>query len=170
MLVSFLRHSAGPAAKASAYVLAETDAMGVRRAGVDILRGDPEEVAEIADGLPFRHRYVSGVIAWAPDDGPTDAEISQVLDRFEELAFAGMDGGRYCWAAVQHRDADGAVHVHILAPRADLATGKSFNIARPGWERDYAPLVRLCNLERWSGRPLQTASHCARENARRAAR
>ena len=127
-------------------------------------------MAEIADGLPFRHRYVSGVIAWAPDDGPTDAEISQVLDRFEELAFAGMDGGRYCWAAVQHRDADGAVHVHILAPRADLATGKSFNIARPGWERDYAPLVRLCNLERWSGRPLQTASHCARENARRAAR
>ncbi|MCY3878387.1 MAG: hypothetical protein OXF74_04310, partial [Rhodobacteraceae bacterium] len=146
MLISFLAHSTGSARKASAYLLAATDATGIERAGVDILRGDPEEVADIADGLTFRHRYVSGVIAWAPDDRPTDAQIGAVLDDFETLAFAGMDSGRYCWSAVRHREADGGTHVHILTPRVDLHTGKSFNIARPGWQRDYGPFVRMCNL------------------------
>ena len=134
MLVKFLRHGTGSARRAAAYVLAETDHKGTPRAGVDVLRGDPEAVAAVADGLNFTHRYTSGVIAWAPEDAPTDAQIGAVLDDVERIACAGLDPERVCWTAVRHRDDDGGAHVHVLAARVDLATGRSLNIAPPGWE------------------------------------
>ena len=49
-----------------------------------VLRGGPDVVAAIADSLEFEHKYTSGVIAWAPDDRPTDEQIEAVLDEFEK--------------------------------------------------------------------------------------
>ena len=68
---------AGPARPAAAvdYLLGERDAAGELREGVDVLRGDPEMVAAVADTLEFEHKYTAGVIAWAPEDRPTDAQI-----------------------------------------------------------------------------------------------
>ena len=62
------RASAG---RAAAYLTGELDSHGEERAGVTVLRGDPELVAAVADGLEFAHTYTSGVIAWAPE-GPAD--------------------------------------------------------------------------------------------------
>ena len=84
--------------------------------------------------LEFDHKYTSGVIAWAPEDQPSDQDIDRVLDEVEQTALAGLAPDRYAWAAVRHRDADGGVHVYVLAARCDLETGKSLNIAPPGWE------------------------------------
>ena len=42
-------------------------------------------VAPVADSLEFEHKY-TGVIAWAPEGRPTDAQIEAVLDKFEETA------------------------------------------------------------------------------------
>ena len=39
---------------------------------------------------------------------------------------------RYAWTAVEHRERAGGVHVHVLAARCDLETGKRLNIAPPG--------------------------------------
>ena len=147
MLISFLRHGTGSARKASGYVLAASDALGIERAGVEVLRGNPDQVAAVADSLRFKHRYTSGVIAWAPEDRPSDAQIGAVLNDFEELAFAGLSPDRCCWSAVLHREPDGGVHVHVLAARCDLQTGRSLNIAPPGWLNDYRPLRDMHNLE-----------------------
>ena len=32
---------------------------------VKVLRGNPHQVAAVADGLEFEHKYTSGVLAWA---------------------------------------------------------------------------------------------------------
>ena len=64
--------------------------------GVEVLRGDPDMVAAVADSLEFEHKYRSIVIAWAP-----------------ETAWAGLEPDRYSWTAVLHRDHGGGVHVHI---------------------------------------------------------
>ena len=56
-------------------------------------------------------------------------------------------------AAVRHREVDGGVHVHVLTARCDLETGKSLNIAPPGWEQTYGPLVEACNLDHGWSRP-----------------
>ena len=44
----------------------------------------------VADSLDFEQKYTSVVIAWAPDDRPTDAQIGAVLDEFAKTAWAGL--------------------------------------------------------------------------------
>ena len=83
----------------------------------------------------FEHKYTSAVIAWAPEDQPSDTEIDRVLDEFEDTAWPGLSPDRYAWTAVRHREAGRGVHVHVVAARCDLETGKSLNIAPPGWEQ-----------------------------------
>ena len=118
-----------------------------------VLRGDPEQVAAVADALEFEQKYTSAVIAWAPEDQPSDREIDRVVDEFEDTAWPGLAADRYAWTAVRHREAAGGVHVHVVTARCDLETGKSLNIAPPGWEQTYGPLVEACNVEHAWSRP-----------------
>ena len=120
-----------------------------------MLRGDPGQVADVAESLEFEHKYTSGVIAWAPDDKPTEEQIGQTLDEFERFAWAGLDPDRYTWSAVLHRDSRGGAHIHVLAARVDLETGKSLNIAPPNWERSYGALRNSLNEEHGWSRPDQ---------------
>ena len=94
MHIKFLARGTGSARDAADYLLGERDATGKPREGVEVLRGNPDMVAAVADSLDFEHRYTSGVIAWAPDDQPTDEHIEAVLDAFEEAAWAGLEPGR----------------------------------------------------------------------------
>ena len=153
MLVKFLAHGTGSARKAAKYLLGELDAAGREREGVEVLRGDPHQVAAVADTLPFDHKYTSGVIAWAPEDKPTEEQIEAVLDEFEKTAWAGLEPDRYAWAAVLHREEDGGAHVHVLAARCDLETDRSLNIAPPGWEKTFGALQDAFNHEHGWSRP-----------------
>ena len=153
MLVKFLARGTGSARNAARYLLGELDAAGKPREGVEVLRGDPHQVAAVADTLPFEHKYTSGVIAWAPEDQPTDEQIGAVLDAFEKTAWAGLDFDRYAWTAVLHREEGGGAHVHVLAARCDLETGRSLNIAPPGWEKTFGPLRDAFNAEHGWARP-----------------
>ena len=153
MLVKFLARGTGSAGAAADYLLGERDAAGEPREGVEVLRGDPHQVAAVADTLEFDHKYTSGVIAWAPDDAPTDADIGAVLDEFERTAWAGLEPDRYAWAAVLHRERGGGAHVHVLAARCDLETARSLNIAPPGWEKTFGPLRDAFNHEHGWSRP-----------------
>ena len=143
----------GNASAAASYLTADKDSQGIERAGVTVLRGDPAQVAAVADGLDFAHTYTSGVIAWAPDDQPTAAQVEAVLNEFEQTAWAGLEPDRYAWTAVQHDEPTGAVHVHILAARVDLETGKSLNIAPPGWQQAFDPLRDWQNAQHGWSRP-----------------
>lgn len=135
------------------YLLADRDHQGIRRASVKVLRGDPYKTAAVADSLDFRRCYTNGVIAWAPEDAPTDEQISEVLDQFEQSSWAGLDPDRYLWSAVEHRDNVGGVHVHVITARVDLETGKAMNIAPPGWQKTYDPLRDHFNYKYGWARP-----------------
>ena len=109
------RASAG---RAAAYLTGELDSHGEERAAVIVLRGDPELVAAVADGLEFAHTYTSGVLAWAPEDHPTAAHISAVLDEFEATAWAGLDPDRYAWdGRAARRARGGCARPHPGRPR-----------------------------------------------------
>ena len=150
----FKFHKTGASGGATAdYLEDEKDHKGRARAGVEVLRGDPKLVGAIADSLDFKHRHTSAVIAWAPEDKPTREEINDVLDDFEHLAWAGLEPDRYAWSAVRHDEPEGGVHVHILAARVDLETGKSLNIAPPGWQKDFYPWRNYHNLKHNWARP-----------------
>ena len=153
MLIKFLARGTGSARAAADYLLGGRDAAGKPREGVEVLRGNPHQVAAVADALAFEHKYTSGVIAWAPEDAPTDDQIGEVLDEFERTAWAGLEPDRYAWAAVLHRERGGGAHVHVLAARCDLETGRSLNIAPPGWEKTFGPLRDAVNAEHGWSRP-----------------
>ena len=105
MLVKFLARGTGSAQAAVDYLTRELDHQGAVRDDVTVLRGDPDQVAAVADSLEFDHKYTSGVIAWAPEDRPSDQAIDRVLDKVEQTAWAGLAPDRYSWAAVRPQDA-----------------------------------------------------------------
>ena len=135
------------------YLTGEKDSEGRERESVEVLIGDPSEVQAVADSLEFAHQSTTGVIAWAPEDNPTEGQIREVLQEFEKTAWAGLEPDRYAWSAVQHRDAKGGVHVHVFAARVDLETGKSLNIAPAGWEKTFGTLRDWQNCKHGWSRP-----------------
>ena len=153
MMVKFLDRGTGSARAAADYLTAHLDAKGKEREEVQVLRGDPHQVADVADSLEFEHKYTAGLFAWAPEDQPSDWQIDKVLEEFEKTAWAGLEPDRYAWSAVEHRDGRGGVHVHVLAARVDLESGKSLNIAPPGWEKTYGALRDWQNHENNWSRP-----------------
>ncbi len=144
MIVKFLKHGQGSASKAMAYLLGEKDHLGVKRHEIRVLWGDPALTATVADGLRYKSKYKSAVIAWAPEDSPTDSQIDEVLQGFSKVAFAGMED-RVTWSAVLHRENGGGVHVHIISANCDLESGRSFNPAPPGWEVEFGAWKRYEN-------------------------
>ena len=153
MLIKFLDHGTGNAHAAARYLIGTHDHNGIERAEVKVLRGDPMAVAQVADSLDFKNRYTSGVIAFAPEDNPTDEQIKQVIDDFEGTAFAGLSRDRVAYSAILHREANGACHIHIFVARVDLKTSKSLNIASPGWDKSFDPLRDMHNHRHGWARP-----------------
>ena len=151
MHIKFLDHGKGSAAHASAYVLDELDHLGNVRAGVEVLRGDATTFNAVCDANPHLWKYTSGVIAWSKEDDPTSEQIKEVLDEFEKHAFAGLDPSQYHLFAVLHTDDDGSKHIHVLAPRLDIQSGKSLNIAPPGHEKHFDSVRDYFNTKyQWS--------------------
>ena len=149
--IKFLNHGKGSAAHASAYVLDELDHLGNVRAGVEVLRGDATTFNAVCDASPHLWKYTSGVIAWSKEDDPTNEQIQEVLNDFEKHAFAGLDPSQYHLFAVLHTDDDGSKHIHVLAPRLDIQSGKSLNIAPPGHEKHFDSLRDYFNTKyQWS--------------------
>ncbi len=96
----------------------------------EILRGDPEAVAEIIDSLPFERRYSSGVLSFAPGDRVTPEIQEDIMNRFESAVFAGLAPECRSIVFIKHTDKK-RTEIHFVVPRVDLGTGKSLNIAPP---------------------------------------
>ncbi len=144
MIIKFLANGTGDPKLAASYLLAEQDHLGNQRAGVEILRGDPMVFTAIASSLKFQYCYTSAVIAWSPEDVVSDEQLNEVLDLFEEHAFAGLSPEQYHMTAVMHVD-DDSRHIHILIPRVELTTGKSLNVAPPGHQYYFDTLRDFLN-------------------------
>jgi hypothetical protein len=147
MHIKFISTGKGSASAAKDYLFQKEDHKGITRADIQVLRGNPEHVTQLAESLEFKHKYTSGVIAWHKDDAPTDNQIAQVLDDFERVAFAGLKPSQYAYYAVLHEDTDGAKHIHIITPRVELSTGLSMNIAPPNHQKIYDVLVDKYNVQ-----------------------
>ena len=113
------------------------------------------------------------MIAWSKEDDPTNEQIQEVLNDFEKHAFAGLDPSQYHLFAVLHTDDDGSKHIHVLAPRLDIQSGKSLNIAPPGHEKHFDSLRDYFNTKYQWSRPddlllmhtTQEPNHIAKLNA-----
>ena len=153
MYIKFLKHGKGDPAKAASYLVDDVDHLNRPRPHIEVLRGDPQTFAAIAESIENQWKYTSGVIAWSKDDAPTNDEINEVLDTFEAHAFAGLKPTQYHFTAVLHEEDDGSKHVHFLVPRLELETGKALNIAPPGNQKYFDPLRDYFNYSKGWSRP-----------------
>ncbi|WP_170394693.1 relaxase/mobilization nuclease domain-containing protein [Ruegeria arenilitoris] len=110
----------------------------------EVLRGDPARTEALIDASRNQWTYRAGVISFASEDAPTEAQQVEVMNAFEALAFAGMDSEQFDLLWVRHSHED-RVELHFCTPRLELTTGKSLNIAPPGYRTAYDSLRDLMN-------------------------
>lgn len=118
----------------------------------EILGGNREQTRKLIDSLDTKWKYTSGVIAFAPDDNPSEEQQKKLIDEFEKTAFAGLDRDQYDILWVRHRH-EGSTELHFIIPRVELSTGKSYNAAPPNWEKTFDPLRDAWNYENDWARP-----------------
>ena len=144
-------------ARTRTWTAAAADAERERTRQVARIGNNLNELARWAD----RRRRLAGLRAQVPLDrdrvgagGPADRRADRRRPRrVREDAWAGLEPDRYSWTAVLHRERGGGVHVHVLAARCDVETGRSLNIAPPGWRRTFDPLRDAFNDEHGWSRP-----------------
>ena len=146
MLIKFFPHGKGSGSGPVDYVTKE---QGREGSPPEVLRGDPQQTTDLINSIDREWRYTSGVISFAEEDAPTEAELNQVMDEFEQTAFAGLEREQYDVLWVKHsHTGNGRAELHFVSPRMELRTGKALNIAPPGWEPTFRPLREALNAEK----------------------
>lgn len=130
MIVGFSRHGTGDGAGPVDY-MTDPNRTGRENAPPIILRGDPEDTRQLIDSLDFKHKYTSGVLSFAPGEHIDTKTEQNIIDRFEQFAFAGLANDQYNILWVRHTHA-GHHELHFVTPRVELSTSKSLNIKPPG--------------------------------------
>lgn len=153
MLIKFTGGGRGGGAVIAAYLTAP-DREGRDHAPPEVLRGDIERTRDLIDSISREWSYTHGVVSFALEDAPTEDQQRQVMDRFEALAFGGLDPEQYDITWVRHHHTSGGrVELHFVTPRMELTTGRALNIAPPGWEGTYRPLRDFLNHSHGWARP-----------------
>ena len=139
MLVKFFKGGTGKGASPVEYLTKETDSKGVKREPLpEVIKGNPQQTIQLIDSLDFKYKFNSGVISFAPEDEPTEQQQQDIIDSFEKTAFPGLEVDQYDILWVRHsHTSNGRIELHFVTPRVELTTGKSINIAPPGWQNYY---------------------------------
>lgn len=170
MLIKFFRNGQGGGAGPVDYLIAREvvaydqnrDALRNERGEVmlcsrnplpEIVQGDADRMRNLIDACTHQWTYRAGVIAFTTEDAPSSDQQRQVIDRFEELAFAGLEADQHDILWVRHTH-EGRVELHFVTPRMELQSGRSLNIAPPGYQKHYDILRDVLNKEHGWNDPL----------------
>lgn len=115
-----------------------------------VLRGDVEETQKIIDSLSSQWRFTAGVLSWHPDDAVSPEKEQEIMDAFENLAFAGLEKDQCNILWVRHSHAKHH-ELHFVIPRVELYGGKAYNPCPPGWQKSFDVLRDYFNIkENWA--------------------
>ncbi|HDZ53694.1 MAG TPA: mobilization relaxase, partial [Sulfitobacter litoralis] len=171
MLIKFFRNGKGAGAGPVGYLVADKvlayddnrdlirDADGqpltvTREPLPEVLRGNPDRTEALIDASRHQWTYRAGVISFAAEDAPTEEQQAEVMDGFERLAFAGLDPMQYEVLWVRHTHED-RVELHFCTPRLELTSGRSLNIAPPGYQNAFDSLRDSLNQRHGWADPME---------------
>lgn len=92
-----------------------------------LLLGDPDEVTEIINGLPFAKVYSSGCLSFHEKDLLTDAQKFEIIEDFEAMMFVGLQPHQYTSYWVEHTD-KGRVELNFVFPNVELISGNHLQV------------------------------------------
>ena len=93
----------------------------------ELLRGNPTQVKLLIDSVPFKQRYTSGVISFAPEESARLSGVvkTALIDSFQEMVAPGVPGDCLSWIWVQHSE-HGRFELHWVVPNVELGSGNRF--------------------------------------------
>ena len=106
MHIRFHRQGAGSARAAADYLVGERDSTGRVRPGVEVLRGNPDHVADVADSLDVPSRAQLPTELPSSLDGPTDPGAAAACAAEIEQRAAAIEAGTVnleAWTDVRSR-------------------------------------------------------------------
>ena len=92
-----------------------------------VLLGDPDEVTEIINGLPFAKVYTSGCLSFHEDDKLAEAQKFDIMADFEAMMFVGLEPHQYTSYWVEHTD-KGRVELNFVFPNVELVSGNHLQV------------------------------------------
>lgn len=93
---------------------------------VQVLQGNPRLSVDVAEGLNFKNQYTVGCLSFEEANIP-DAHKQEIMQKFEETFFAGLEPEQYniCW--IEHTD-KGRLELNFFVPNVELESGKRLSV------------------------------------------
>jgi antitoxin component HigA of HigAB toxin-antitoxin module len=149
MLMKVFPHGTGDGNKPTRY-LVRPDYPGRKDALPEVVRGDVAMTCTLINSITRKWKYTAGVLSWHPDDTVSTEKEEEVMDAFEQVAFAGLEPDQRNILWVRHVHA-GHHELHFVIPRLELSSGNDFNACPPGWQKDFDVFRDLFNhREQWA--------------------
>nr|WP_015060781.1 relaxase/mobilization nuclease domain-containing protein [Psychrobacter sp. DAB_AL43B]AFF18198.1 MobA [Psychrobacter sp. DAB_AL43B] len=137
MIVKFFRRGKGSGAGPLNYLLVAKG--GKPREGAKVLYGDPKLTEQLINATPYKQKYKAGVLSFTEDaEKFTDKQKKDIMQRFEDTLFIGLEPDQYDILWVEHSDKDGRLELNFVIPCQELRSGKSLQPFYAG-----ADLVRV---------------------------
>jgi len=91
-----------------------------------VLQGNPRLSVDVAEGLDFKNQYTVGCLSFEEANIP-DAHKHEIMQKFEESFFAGLEPEQYniCW--IEHTD-KGRLELNFFVPNVELESGKRLSV------------------------------------------
>ena len=149
MIMKVFPHGTGEGDKPPRY-LVRPDYPGRDTRPPQVLRGDVAVTRALIDSIHRKWKYTAGALSWHPDDKVSPEKEEEVMDAFEQVAFAGLEPDQRNILWVRHVHA-GHHELHFVIPRLELSSGNDFNACPPGWQKDFDVFRDLFNhREQWA--------------------
>ena len=136
MLVKFFGHGntknatggrSGGGGAVRDYLLKNKKDKSQPRTGATVFRGDPELTTEIINGIKNTSIYTSGVLSFSADEQPSEQQLNEIIDSFENTLFPNLDDDQYSSYWVMHQD-KGRTELHFVFANIELITQKSLPV------------------------------------------
>lgn len=123
MIVKFFRRGKGSGAGPLNYLLVTK---GKPREGAKVLYGDPKLTEQLINSTPYQQKYKSGVLSFTEDATQfSDEQKKDIMQRFENTLFTGLEPDQYDILWVEHSDKGGRLELNFVIPCQELRSGKS---------------------------------------------
>ena len=130
MIVGFSKHGTGNGTGPTKY-MTDPKLEGREKSPPVVVKGNADHTRDIIDSLDFKHKYTSGVLSFEHSEKITPEMEKTIIDRFEKMAFAGLEPEQYDCLWVRHTHAKHH-ELHFVTPRVEMVSGRSMNIRPPG--------------------------------------
>lgn len=123
MIVKFFNRGKGAGSGPLNYLLLTK---GKPREGAKVLYGDPKLTEQLINATPYKQKYKSGVLSFTEDATQfSDEQKKDIMQRFEDTLFTGLEPDQYDILWVEHSDKAGRLELNFVIPCQELRSGKS---------------------------------------------